>query len=69
MQLPSFAAAGSLVLIALARSVQACDGYLNCHCYNSNGKANDTATQIVCNRYAANQANMTDANEWSDGAK
>lgn len=69
MQLPSLAGVNSLVLLTLATSALACDGYLFCHCYNSDGKPNDAATQTVCNRYASGQTQMIDANAWSDGAK
>ncbi|CAI0643661.1 hypothetical protein CGCSCA4_v005223 [Colletotrichum siamense] len=69
MQLPTLAAAGTLMLVALSKSVLACDGYLFCHCYNSDGKPNDAATQTVCNRYDTKLAKMIDANAWSDGAK
>ncbi|KAL0932561.1 uncharacterized protein CTRU02_211524 [Colletotrichum truncatum] len=47
----------------------ACDGYLHCHCYNSDGKPNDVATKAVCDRYSTSNANMIESNPWSDGAK
>ncbi|KAK6207040.1 hypothetical protein QIS74_13528 [Colletotrichum tabaci] len=69
MQLPSLATASTFVLFALVKTSLACDGYIHCHCYNSDGKPNDAATQTVCNRYAAGNTQMIDANAWSDGAK
>ncbi|TDZ19998.1 hypothetical protein C8034_v007437 [Colletotrichum sidae] len=69
MQLSSWTAATSLVLVAFAKSALACDGYLNCHCYNSDGKPNDAATETVCKRYAAGNAQMIVPSDWSDGAK
>ncbi|GJC89758.1 hypothetical protein ColTof4_08753 [Colletotrichum tofieldiae] len=69
MQLPSFAATSALVLLALSNTALACDGYLFCHCYNSDGRPNDAATQTVCKRYNAGLTNTIDANAWSDGAK
>uniref|UniRef100_L2G169 Secreted protein n=1 Tax=Colletotrichum fructicola (strain Nara gc5) TaxID=1213859 RepID=L2G169_COLFN len=58
-----------LLLAALSATVTACDGYLFCHCYNSDGKPNDVATQTVCNRFPKDQSKMIDVNKWSDGAK
>ncbi|KAH0435734.1 hypothetical protein CcaCcLH18_04688 [Colletotrichum camelliae] len=58
-----------LILGILSKSATACDGYLFCHCYNSDGKPNDVATKTVCDRYNKGQSNMIDANQWSDGAK
>ncbi|KAI8281199.1 hypothetical protein K4K60_004350 [Colletotrichum sp. SAR11_57] len=58
-----------LLLAALSATVTACDGYLFCHCYNSDGKPNDVATQTVCDRFPKDQSKMIDVNKWSDGAK
>ncbi|KAF4844789.1 hypothetical protein CGCSCA4_v006918 [Colletotrichum siamense] len=58
-----------LLLAALSTTATACDGYLFCHCYNSDGKPNDVATETVCNRFAKEQSKMIDANQWSDGAR
>ncbi|TDZ65190.1 hypothetical protein CTRI78_v003549 [Colletotrichum trifolii] len=69
MQPPSLAAVGTLALFTLAKTALACDGYLFCHCYDSNGVPNDAITQTVCNRYTAGQTKMIDVNPWSDGAR
>ncbi|TQN63760.1 hypothetical protein CSHISOI_11659 [Colletotrichum shisoi] len=69
MQLPSLATASTFVLLALVKPSLACGGYLYFHCYNSDGKPNDAATQTVCDRFNDGDTQMIDANQWSDGAR
>jgi hypothetical protein len=40
-----------LALLALSTHASACASYNNCHCYDSDGKPNNGATQTLCNHY------------------
>ena len=45
------------LLLALgAASASACSDYQNCHCQNSDGSANDGATDDICNYFVATQS-------------
>ncbi|KAF5012684.1 hypothetical protein FDECE_1315 [Fusarium decemcellulare] len=41
-----------LSLLALSAYASACSIYNDCHCYNSDGKPNNDATQTVCNHFS-----------------
>ncbi|TDZ68035.1 hypothetical protein CTRI78_v002579 [Colletotrichum trifolii] len=40
-----------LASLSLTSAVQACSVYQHCHCYNSDGVPNDTATAAVCKEF------------------
>ncbi|KAF6514231.1 hypothetical protein HZS61_006487 [Fusarium oxysporum f. sp. conglutinans] len=41
-----------LALLALSTCASACASYSKCHCYNSDGKPNNDATQTVCDHFS-----------------
>ncbi|KAK2042893.1 hypothetical protein LZ31DRAFT_555676 [Colletotrichum somersetense] len=61
MKLPTLATTSSLVLLALSQSALSCSVYRSCHCYDSDGIPNDTATQTSCSRYSASDTDFTDS--------